>query len=140
LKAILASTAYTSINNINRGRLLKQANTIKSENKSVSDNALHIQVILALYYLQNKPSTVSLNETTDLYKDCYNGEPPKITKLQAIVDTFLGIEKLTVTVVTFQEAINNDNFKTIMINGAIGDGNYKKSVIDKIKPKQGAKQ
>jgi hypothetical protein len=110
LKAILKSNAYTFINNNNRSKILIEANTIKSENRSVSDDKLHMQVILALYYLSTKKETCRT-----FYKKCYEGNVDNLQFFRNnIVPDFIGNLIFSVNGSTFKSAIDDINFSTLI--------------------------
>jgi hypothetical protein len=121
LKAILKSDAYTSINNKNRIRILNEAKKIISENRFVSDDTLHMQVILALHYLSTDKQTCQT-----FYKNCYMGNPDNLQIVRdTIVPDFIGTHFIfSVNGSTFKSAIDDINFSTL-INLA-----YKKSKTD----------
>ena len=111
LKAILKSDAYTSINNKNRSKILIEANTIKSENRSVSDDILHMHVILALYYL-----STDKQKCQTFYKKCYEGSPEELKIFrETVVPNFIGTHFIfSVNGSTFKSAIDDINFSTLI--------------------------
>jgi hypothetical protein len=132
LKAILASTAYTSIINTNRGLILKKANPLVSS--TVNDTVLHIQVILALYYLIDLKSKT---RTLSFYNKCYQNNSEELKRLQPIIESFIGSNELKVTHDTFQKAIHDSNFKNIMPTDVVLTTNFDANFIDPIiKPKK----
>ena len=120
LRAIRDNEKYQSIQSSNRGRILKRANRCKSENPTVSEDLLHIQVILALYYLQSKPKSIP----QDLYNMCYQNNPNGINTLQTIVNTFIDNNTLIVTGDIFKIAIKDSNFEKIITSGAVNGGDF----------------
>lgn len=121
LKEIRNSNAYTSIINNKRGKILNKANELKQSKTPPVDNVLHMQVILALHTLKNKPSKNSI----PLYNGCYNNDLSKLTELKNIIREFIGENDLIVTVATFKDAVDDHkNFKSIMTAGAVDGGDY----------------
>jgi hypothetical protein len=123
LQAILKSAVYQSIESNNRGKILTKANKIKSDNPAVNEDSLHIQVILALYYLQSKPKSIP----QDLYKMCYQNNTDGLKTLQIIVDKFIDNNTLIVTGATFKHAVDDNkdkNFNRIMTPHAVSGAGY----------------
>jgi hypothetical protein len=121
LKEIRNNEAYTSIRHNKRGKILNKANELKQSKTPPIDNVLHMQVILALHTLKNKPSRNSI----PLYNGCYNNDPSKLTELKNIIREFIGENDLIVIVATFKDAVDDHkNFKSIMTSGAVDGGDY----------------
>jgi hypothetical protein len=127
LQAIRSSSEFNKMVNKKRDKILKKASDLKDKNPSINDDILRMQVILALHYLINLNS-----QTLTFYKKCYQNDSKALQKLQSIIKLFIVSNTPTVTHNTFQKAINDDNFETIMTPDVVLPSNYNTKFIDKI--------